>query len=147
MADLTREFNRRQFLKGAAAAGVAVGVGGIAAACSTAASPTPAASTGGAASSAAAGSPTPGPTGTLNWMTWVDHYYPEELSAIQSSIGIGVNLTELADNADGFTKLASGETPPEGLIEQVWIDIAKIRGSEAAQAGAASRRRFAPCPW
>ena len=108
MADL-RELNRRQFLKGAAAAGAAVGLGGVAAACSTAATPAPATAAptaaGASAASVAPATSTPGPTGTLNWMTWVDHYYPEELAAIQSSIGIGVNLTELADNADGFTKL------------------------------------------
>jgi spermidine/putrescine-binding protein len=109
MADGISEFSRRQFLKGAAAAGVAVGIGGIAAACSTVASNSPAASTAagasGVAPSTGAGSAAAGPTGTFNWMTWVDHYYPEELAAIAATKGISVNLTELADNADGFTKL------------------------------------------
>jgi spermidine/putrescine-binding protein len=112
MADLISEFSRRQFLKGAAAAGVAVGIGGIAAACasvspaaSTAAGSSAAAAASVATGSAAAGSAAAGPTGTFNWMTWVDHYYPEELAAIAAGKGISVNLTELADNADGFTKL------------------------------------------
>jgi spermidine/putrescine-binding protein len=112
MADLISEFSRRQFLKGAAAAGVAVGIGGIAAACasvspaaSTAAGSSAAAAASVATGSAAAASAAAGPTGTFNWMTWVDHYYPEELAAIAAGKGISVNLTELADNADGFTKL------------------------------------------
>jgi len=46
-----------------------------------------------------------GPTGTFNWMTWGDHSYPEQLEQIQSDIGIGPSITELADNADGFAKL------------------------------------------
>src|SRR5215213_64071 len=110
MSELTREFDRRQFLKVAGIAAAAVGVGGIAAACSPAASVGP---------SAAAGTPAPGasgpapsavagasnPTGTFNWMTWVDHYYPEQLATIESTMGISTNLTELADNADGYTKL------------------------------------------
>ncbi|MEA2609034.1 MAG: spermidine/putrescine transport system substrate-binding protein [Chloroflexota bacterium] len=108
MADLIRDLSRRQFLKGAAAAGAAVGLGGIAAACATPAAPSASAAAGAGASAAAsvaAASAAPGPTGTFNWMTWVDHYYPEELAAIAASKGISVNLTELADNADGFTKL------------------------------------------
>jgi spermidine/putrescine-binding protein len=91
MADLMREFNRRQFLKAAGLAGAAVGMGGIAAACgSSSASP-----------SGASG----GPTGTFNWMTWNDHYYQAELDVIAADHGIKVALTELADNSDGFTKL------------------------------------------
>jgi spermidine/putrescine-binding protein len=110
MADVSSELSRRQFLKGAAAAGVAVGLGGIVAACATApnSAPSKAAASAGASVGPASGGPAsaaPGPTGTFNWMTWVDHYYPEELAAIAASKGISVNLTELADNADGFTKL------------------------------------------
>jgi spermidine/putrescine-binding protein len=110
MADLTTGLNRRQFLKGAAAAGAAVGLGGIAAACSTVPASAPPASVAAGASatpvgSLAAASATPGPTGTFNWMTWNDHYYPEQLAAIAAATGINVNLTELADNAEGFTKL------------------------------------------
>jgi len=84
-----------------------------------------------------------GPTGTFNWMTWGDHSYPEQLDAIQQQIGISPSITELADNADGFTKLLevrgqldmiSGDALwnpryyQEGLIE-AWdinsLDVAK----------------------
>ena len=33
-----------------------------------------------------------------------------------------------AVGVDLLTRLASGETPPGDLVEQVWIDVAKIRG-------------------
>ena len=87
MDELTRAFDRRQFLKGVGAAGATVGLGGFLAACG--ASP---GATGGA-------------KGTFNWMTWVDHYYPAQLDQLTTAIGITPNLTELSDNADGFTKL------------------------------------------
>jgi spermidine/putrescine-binding protein len=67
-------------------------VGGVAAAC-------------GSSSSSPAASGGTGPTGTFNFMTWSDHYYQAELDTIASTLGIKVALTELADNADGFTKL------------------------------------------
>src|SRR5690349_10554683 len=108
MSELTREFDRRQFLKAAGLATAAVGIGGIAAACSPAATTAPGTPTAGASAPAPGGSPVAAasnPTGTFNWMTWVDHYYPEQLATIASTIGISVNLTELADNADGYTKL------------------------------------------
>jgi spermidine/putrescine-binding protein len=110
MSDPLREFDRRQFLKAAGLAATAVGIGGVAAACATpAASVAPAASTapgtGASAPAPSAVAAASNPTGTFNWMTWVDHYYPEQLATISSTLGINVNLTELADNADGYTKL------------------------------------------
>jgi spermidine/putrescine-binding protein len=110
MSDPLREFDRRQFLKAAGLAATAVGIGGVAAACATpAASVAPAASTapgtGASATAPSAVAAASNPTGTFNWMTWVDHYYPEQLATISSTLGINVNLTELADNADGYTKL------------------------------------------
>lgn len=112
MSDPVRELDRRQFLKAAGLAATAVGIGGVAAACATPAAST-APSTGGGASAAPGGASTaPSPaaaassaTGALNWMTWNDHFYQAELDAIAANKGITVNLTELADNADGYTKL------------------------------------------
>ena len=109
MDQLERELTRRHFLKAAAVAGAAVGLGGIAAACSTgsSASPSAAASAGGGAT-AAPGSPAasfPMVAGQFNWMTWSDHWYQEQLDQIAKTYQITPNITELADNADGFTKL------------------------------------------
>jgi len=104
MYDLARGLTRRQFLRATGAAAATVGLGGIAAACSAGSNPTtvPSASPGGSASAAP---PTPAPTGTLNWMTWADHYYPAQLDEIVAANGIKTSITELADDSDGFTKL------------------------------------------
>jgi len=113
MTDLMRDYSRRQFLKVMGAAAGAVGLGSIAAACSTAASssapaatsaPT-AAGTAAASSGAVAPSATALPTGTFNWMTWGDHSYPAQLDAIAAANNIKANSTLFSDNIDAFTKL------------------------------------------
>lgn len=83
----TRRLNRRRFLQVTAGASGVVAFSGIIAACSRLAE-------GGGAT-----------TGTFNWMTWSDHYYDEQLAEIAEAKKIKTSVTELADNADGFTKL------------------------------------------
>jgi spermidine/putrescine-binding protein len=109
MDDLARGLSRRQFLKATGAVSAAVGLGGIAAACSTAgstATPTTAPASAAPGSTVPSAAPaTAAPTGTFNWMTWSDHWYQAQLDGIGASANIKTNITELADNADGFTKL------------------------------------------
>jgi spermidine/putrescine-binding protein len=114
MDELTREFNRRQFLKLAGAVGATAGLGAFLAACgaasSTAAPATsaPAASapaSAAAPSASAAASASPGPTGTFNWMTWSDHWYQAQLDNVASSLGIKTNITSFSDNIEAYTKL------------------------------------------
>jgi spermidine/putrescine-binding protein len=109
MDDLARGLSRRQFLKATGAVSAAVGLGGIAAACSTAgstATPTTAPASAAPGSTVPSAAPaTAAPTGTFNWMTWSDHWYQAQLDGIGASASIKTNITELADNADGFTKL------------------------------------------
>jgi spermidine/putrescine-binding protein len=115
MTDPMREYSRRQFLKVTAAAGAAVGVGGLLAACSAAVSSAPAASSA-ASAAASAGAPASAAasaaassaaaaTGTFNWMTWGDHSYPAQLDAIAAANGIKANSTLFSDNIDAYTKL------------------------------------------
>ena len=106
------EINRRQFLKVAGAAGVAVGIGGVVAACSTtSASSAPSAAASAAASvglaSAAPSSAAPSvtPTGTFNWLTWSDHWYQAEMDKIAADTGIKANITSFSDNIDAYTKI------------------------------------------
>ena len=114
MTDHMREYSRRQFLKVAAAASAAVGMGGVVAACSTAATPTP--STAGPTTAAsvpasvASVAPTVAPssappTGTFNWMTWGDHWYQAQVDTIAATNNIKANSTLFSDNIDAFTKL------------------------------------------
>jgi len=108
MTDPMREYSRRQFLKLTGAVGAAVGIGGLAAACSTAATPVPA--TAAATSAASVGptlapSPTAPPTGTFNWLTWGDHWYQAEMDQIAADIGIKANITSFSDDIDAYTKV------------------------------------------
>src|SRR3970282_2370018 len=84
MNDWYRDVSRRRFLQVSAVAGAAVALGGVAAACTPGASKK---------------------TGTFNWMTWSDHYYDTQLDEIKKAADIGTNISELADNAEGFAKL------------------------------------------
>ena len=112
MTDHMREYSRRQFLKVTGAAGAAVGVGGILAACSTAATPAPATAAPTSASAAAATAAgdrrrprAPPPTGTFNWMTWGDHWYQAQVDTIAATNNIKVNSTLFSDNIDAYTKV------------------------------------------
>jgi spermidine/putrescine-binding protein len=105
-----REYSRRQFLKVTGAAGAALGLGGVAAACSTAATPTPATAAPSSAAPASVGptaSPTPTapPTGTFNWMTWGDHWYQAQVDTIAATNNIKTNSTLFSDNIDAYTKV------------------------------------------
>jgi spermidine/putrescine-binding protein len=108
MTDPMREYSRRQFLKVTGAAGAVLGLGGVAAACSTAATPAPAtAAPGSAAASAPATSAPPSapPTGTFNWMTWGDHWYQAQVDTIAATYNIKTNSTLFSDNIDAYTKV------------------------------------------
>jgi spermidine/putrescine-binding protein len=112
MADLTREFDRRSFLKAAGMAGAAVGLGSLAAACATPAAsvaPSPSAAAGGASaaapSTAAASQAAAIPSGTFNWLTWGDHWYQAEMDKIAADTGIKANITSFSDNIDAYTKI------------------------------------------
>ena len=116
MADLTREFDRRSFLKAAGMAGAAVGLGSLAAACATPAAsvaPSPSAAAGGASaaapSSAAASQAAAIPSGTFNWLTWGDHWYQAEMDKIAADVGIKSNITSFSDNIDAYTGKAVGK--------------------------------------
>ena len=88
---------RRRFLQASAGIGGVVALGGLAAACS----PSGTSTAPGASASAAVTTA----KGTFNWMTWSDHYYEEQLTEIATKQEIKTSVTELADNADGFTKI------------------------------------------
>ena len=110
MGDLMRELSRRQFLKVTGAAGAALGLGGVVAACSTATTgvqATAVPSAAGLVSVAPATSVVPSalPTGTFNWMTWGDHSYQAQLDSIAAANNIKANTTLFSDNIDAYTKL------------------------------------------
>jgi len=45
---------------------------------------------------------------TLNWLTWSDHYFPAQLSAVQKSAGIGARPQLFSDDSDSYVKVKAG---------------------------------------
>ena len=99
----TTHLSRRRFLQATAAVGAAVGLGGVAAACSA---------IGGGAQG-----------GTFNWMTWGDHYIDKQLKAIETSDKIVANISELAGNAEGYAKLKE----VKGQLDMMSADALWVR--------------------
>jgi spermidine/putrescine-binding protein len=85
MTEIDYRLSRRRFLQASAAVGATASLGGFTAACNV------------------VGQTAQG--GTFNWMTWGDHYMPDQLKAIEASDKITANISELAGNAEGFAKL------------------------------------------
>jgi len=120
MTVFDQTYTRRRFLQASGAVGVAVSFGGVTAACNLVG----------------------GQGGTFNWMTWGDHYMPDQLKAIEDSDKIFANISELSGNAEGFAKLKevkgqldmmSGDAlwlrdayHKEGLIEPFDINELKV---------------------
>jgi spermidine/putrescine transport system substrate-binding protein len=119
-----------------------LGVSALAAQCAPApATPAPAAPT-----QPAAQAPTAAPqateaqvaTGNFNWLTWSDHYFPDQLEEAASKYSVKVNPTLFSDNSEAFLKvqqvggkqidLVSGDALwvpkyyEEGLIEAFNLD-------------------------
>jgi spermidine/putrescine transport system substrate-binding protein len=45
---------------------------------------------------------------TLNWLTWSDHYFPEQLQEVQQKTGIAARPQLFSDDADAYIKTKSG---------------------------------------
>jgi spermidine/putrescine transport system substrate-binding protein len=45
---------------------------------------------------------------TLNWLTWSDHYFPEQLQEVQKKTGIGARPQLFSDDADAYIKVKAG---------------------------------------
>ena len=92
MDQLERPMTRRSVLRGGAAAALglyAAGMGGLA--------------------SRAAGEGTARQAGvTLNWLTWSDHYFPNQLQAVKKSKQIGARVALISDDSDAYTKVKAG---------------------------------------
>jgi spermidine/putrescine-binding protein len=45
---------------------------------------------------------------TLNWLTWSDHYFPEQLQEVQQKTGIAARPQLFSDDADAYIKVKAG---------------------------------------
>jgi spermidine/putrescine-binding protein len=86
MTVFDQTYSRRRFLQVSGAVGATVALGGVLQACTL---------TGGGGAQ----------TGTINWMTWGDHWIQTQLDEIAKSANISTNISELAGNAEGYAKV------------------------------------------
>jgi len=108
-----RSVTRRDFLKvsGATGAGLFLAACGAGTA-TTAPTVGPTAAATAAPTTAPTTAPSVAPTataapvgGSLNFLTWSDHWAKDALASVKTTTNIDVQITELADNIDGFNKL------------------------------------------
>ncbi len=45
---------------------------------------------------------------TLNWLTWSDHYFTNQLQAVKKSTGIGGRVQLISDDSDAYIKVKQG---------------------------------------
>src|SRR5262249_46095715 len=45
---------------------------------------------------------------TLNWLTWSDHYFPNQLQKVKNSTSIGGHVQLISDDADAYIKVKRG---------------------------------------
>src|SRR5262249_54310755 len=48
---------------------------------------------------------------TLNWLTWSDHYFPNQLQKVKNSTSIGGHVQLISDDADAYIKVKPGGRP------------------------------------
>jgi spermidine/putrescine-binding protein len=92
MDQLERPMTRRTLVRAGAAGTLglyAAGLGGLAGRAS------------GAAALEAAGV-------TLNWLTWSDHYFPNQLQKVKASTQIGGRVQLISDDSDAYVKVKAG---------------------------------------
>lgn len=86
MNPFDRRFTRRRFLQVSAGTAAAVALGGL-------------------SSASRVVMAQDAPTGSFNWMTWSDHFLPQQIDAVGTATGITPSISELAGNAEGYTRL------------------------------------------
>src|SRR6476646_6837141 len=99
------KLNRRSFVKGSLMLGAAASI--VLSACSSS-------NTGGSSS---------GSGGTINWLTWSDHYSQDQLAKVAASTKITGRPKLFSDNADAFLQLK--QTGPQ--FDQVSADALWVK--------------------
>src|SRR6186713_2475476 len=44
----------------------------------------------------------------LNWLTWSDHFFPEQLQEVQKATGIGARPQLFSDDSEAYIKVKAG---------------------------------------
>jgi spermidine/putrescine-binding protein len=59
---------------------------------------------------------------TLQWTTWADHYFPQQIAAVKKATGIGARPTLFTDDAAGYLKLKQRGAPIDMLsADALWV--------------------------
>src|SRR5581483_8837883 len=45
---------------------------------------------------------------TLNWLTWSDHYFSDQIQKVRKQTGIGARVQLISDDADAYIKVKRG---------------------------------------
>ncbi len=45
---------------------------------------------------------------TLNWLTWSDHYFSNQLQRVQKQVGVGARVQLISDDSDAYIKVKRG---------------------------------------
>jgi spermidine/putrescine transport system substrate-binding protein len=99
---------RAEFFKIGAGFGAAAWAGGVLAACGS----------GGGSHSAGGGSG----SATLNWLTWSDHYFPEQIQQVRRQTGITGKPILFTDDAAAHLKLIQGGTNYDmASADALWV--------------------------
>lgn len=93
MSTLNKSITRRQALRGGALGAIGIYLSGCGSSSSA----------GGSGGGGAGGG-----TGTINWLTWSDHYVKGQLDAVGRQTGVQARPNLFSDNADGYLKIRQG---------------------------------------
>jgi spermidine/putrescine-binding protein len=77
---------------------------------------------GGSTAAAGGGGGGGGNGGTVNWVTWNDHYLPDQLKAVKASDGFDIHPTLQSDDSDGYLKIR--QTGPQfqfASTDALWV--------------------------
>jgi spermidine/putrescine-binding protein len=61
---------------------------------------------------------------TLNWLTWSDHYFTNQLSKVKGSTKIGAHVQLITDDADAYTRIRQGGSTWDMSSEDaLWVPL------------------------
>jgi spermidine/putrescine-binding protein len=59
---------------------------------------------------------------TLQWTTWADHFFPQQIAQVKKQTGVGANATLFTDDAAGYLKLKQHGAPIDMLsADALWV--------------------------
>ena len=61
---------------------------------------------------------------TLNWLTWSDHYFTNQVQKVKNSTKIGAHIQLISDDADAYTRVKQGGSQWDMSSEDaLWVPL------------------------